>query len=79
MRTLTPIAALAVLAACAQTEMVWQKPGATEQELSVAMDGCRAQAYARQGMTSDAQRVAIVYTTCMEGKGWQRVEVPKPR
>ena len=78
MRTLMLSAVIVAVAACAQTEMVWQKPGASEQELSAASDGCRSQAYAQQGNTSDAQRVSITYTTCMEAKGWSRVEVPKP-
>jgi hypothetical protein len=69
--------AVVALAACAQ-EIAWQKPGATGQELAQDTDGCRAQAYAAQGMTSDAQRLAIVYTSCMEGKGWRRAEKPKP-
>lgn len=79
MRAMTLTAVLVVLAACAQTEMVWKKPGASEQELTVASDGCRGQAYAQQGMTTDAQRTVIVYTACMESKGWQRVEVPKTK
>jgi hypothetical protein len=29
-------------------------------------------------MGGDAQRTAIVYTSCMESKGWKRAEAPKP-
>lgn len=80
MKILMLSAAVIVLAGCAQTEIVWQKPGATDRELARDSDGCRSQAYAGQGgmMGGGAQRTAIVYTSCMEGKGWKRVETPKP-
>jgi hypothetical protein len=77
-RRLILIAAALALAACSNTEMVWKKSGASDEDLKQASDGCRSQAYATQGMTSDPQRLAIVYTTCMESKGWHREEVPKP-
>ena len=76
MRVLTLIVAAVVLAACAQ-DVVWKKPGATEDELARDSDGCRSQAYASQGMTNDAQRLLVVYQSCMEGKGWRRVQAPK--
>jgi len=80
MKILVWSAAVIALAGCAQTEIVWQKPGATERDLAQASDGCRSQAYAGQGgmMGGDAQRTAIVYTSCMESKGWKRAEAPKP-
>jgi hypothetical protein len=76
MRTLTLCVAVA-LAACAQ-EVVWQKPGASDRDLAQDAEGCRAQAHAAQGMTADAGRAAIVYESCMENKGWRRVQTPKP-
>jgi len=77
MRALTPLAVLFVLAACAQ-EVAWQKPGATEQDLAQDSAGCRDRAYAGQGAMGDAQRAAIAYSSCMESKGWRRVEAAKP-
>jgi len=77
MRMLTLFVTVA-LAGCAQTEISWKKPGATEQDLAQDVDGCRSQARAAQGMTADAHRAAIVYESCMEQKGWRRVEAPKP-
>jgi len=77
MRALTLFVAVAV-AACAQTETSWKKPGASEQDLAQDADGCRSQATAAQGMTADSGRAAIVYQSCMEKKGWRRVEAPKP-
>jgi hypothetical protein len=77
MRVITLCAAVVVLAACAQ-DVVWKKPGASDQDLATDSDGCRSQAYASQGMTSDAQRLLAVYQTCMEAKGWHREQAPKP-
>jgi hypothetical protein len=65
------------LAACAQ-EVVWQKPGASDRDLAQDAEGCRSQAHAAQGMTADSGRAAIVYESCMEKKGWQRVTTSKP-
>jgi hypothetical protein len=76
MRVLTLFAAAVALAACAQ-DVVWKKPGATDEDLARDSEGCRSQAYAAQGMTSDAQRMLIVYQSCMEGKGWRREQAPK--
>jgi len=76
MRVLTLCAAAVALAACAQ-DVVWKKPGASEQDLARDSDGCRSQAYGAQGMTSDTQRLLTVYQSCMEGKGWRREQAPK--
>lgn len=80
MKILVLFVAVIALAGCAQPEIVWQKPGATERDLAQDADGCRSQAYAGQGgmMGGDAQRTAIVYTSCMEAKGWKRTEASKP-
>lgn len=77
MRVLVLFAAAVALAGCAQ-DVVWVKPDATEQDLARDSDGCRSQAYASQGMTSDAQRMLVIYQSCMEGKGWHREQAPKP-
>jgi hypothetical protein len=79
MRILVLSAAVIALAGCAQ-EIVWQKPEASEQDLAQDAAGCRDRAYAGQGgmMGGDAQRTAIVYSSCMESKGWKRTEAPKP-
>ena len=76
MRVLTLFAAALALAGCAQ-DVVWAKPDATEQDLARDSDGCRSQAYASQGMTTDAQRQLVIYQSCMEAKGWRRVQAPK--
>jgi len=76
MRALTLSIAVIALAACAQ-DVTWQKPGASEQDLAQDADACRSRAYAAQGMTNDATRLQIVYSNCMEAKGWRRVQAPK--
>ena len=76
MRMLALSMAIMALAACAQ-DVVWQKPGASEQDLAQDADACRSQAYASQGMTSDAARLQVMYGNCMEAKGWRRVQAPK--
>jgi len=76
MRVLAMSIAVMALAACAQ-DVTWQKPGASEQDLAQDANACRSQAYAAQGMTSDAARLQIVYASCMEAKGWHRVQTPK--
>ena len=76
MRALTLFAAAVALAACSQ-DVVWTKAGATEQDLASDSEGCRSQAYAAQGMTNDAQRMLIMYQSCMEEKGWRREQAPK--
>ena len=76
MRVLTLFAAAVTLAACAQ-DVVWKKPGASDEDFKRDSEGCRSQAYAAQGMTSDPQRALIVYQSCMESKGWRREEAPK--
>ena len=78
MRALTPLAVVLVVAACAQ-EVVWQKPGASDQDLAQDSAGCRDRAFAGQGaMGADAQRTAISYSACLESKGWRRAEAAKP-
>ena len=76
MRLLTLSIAVVALAACAQ-DVVWQKPGASDQDLAQDADACRSQAYAAQGMTADAMRLQVTYSSCMETKGWRRVQTPK--
>ena len=79
MRTLLQCAAVIALVSCAHADVVWEKAGATQQDLAQDSDGCRAQAYAGQGsMGANPQQTAIVYSSCMENKGWKRVEDPKP-
>ena len=76
MRVLTMLATTVAVAACAQ-DVVWKKSGASDQDFARDSDGCRSQAYAAQGMTSDPQRALIVYQSCMESKGWSREQAPK--
>lgn len=65
----------AMLAACATTEMQWEKPGATQMDFHQDRGQCMervfsstfASAYQKQG----------IFISCMAGKGWYTVEVKK--
>lgn len=64
----------AVLAGCAtqpQVEMRWAKDGATESDYYRDAGQCRAQAFAPGGSTM--MQVAIIYASCLQGKGWRQV------
>jgi hypothetical protein len=64
------IVSLAVcLAGCGTT--YWEKPGATTQDFYSDAGQCKAQAFSAPGMY--AMQVAIIYNSCMQGKGWYTV------
>ena len=69
MRSLFAVAMTALLAACAAPiEPNWTKTGGTPQDLSADMGQCKAQAYAVPGVSG--LQAAIVYDSCMQGKGY---------
>ena len=63
-----------VLAGCASTEKVWVKDGAGQQDFHTESGQCRAQAFSAPGMPM--MQVAIIYSSCMQGKGWYTEERP---
>lgn len=71
------LAPLALLTGCATTESVWVKSGSSQQTFNMDMGQCRAQAFSFPGAPL-IQR-AIVQSSCMEGKGWEREEQPIKR
>lgn len=75
MRKLALAALLAaILGACATTERVWVKPGSTDREFNMDAGQCRAQAYSVPN--APPMRIAIVYASCMQGKGWHMEDQP---
>lgn len=71
---LVPLAAVIALAGCAtQPEWYWYKEGATDAQFTAESGQCRAQAFSVAGAA--LQQVAIVYTSCLQGKGW----IQRPR
>lgn len=70
------IFALALLASCATPETVWVRAGSTEQEFHRDAGQCRAQAVGSSPFMNSLQ-IAVVYSGCMEGKGWHVQEVRK--
>jgi hypothetical protein len=72
----TPLlCAAALLAGCVTTEpqYVWQHREASQERYDVDTGQCKAQAFQMPG--SSLQRSVIVFESCMQGKGWQRVPV----
>lgn len=63
---------LLLLAGCATTERQWFKAGATSDDFHAEAGQCRAQALSVTGM--DMYQSALVYRSCMAGKGWRVVE-----
>jgi hypothetical protein len=62
-----------VLCACANApQYKWQRAGATQDQLTREAGQCEAQAF---GIASnDTNRVFVVYSSCMQGKGWRLVD-----
>ena len=69
------VVVLSLLAGCQTTERVWYKEGATTQEFNMDQGQCRAQAFGAPGM--NMLQVSLIYSSCMNGKGWYSVEQPK--
>lgn len=62
-----------LLTACAtQKPITWNKPGASTQDFNMDAGQCRAQAYGVAG--APPMQVAMVYGSCMQGKGWTATE-----
>lgn len=65
---------LLIAAGCATKETYWEKPGASSAQFDADMGACRAQAFGVPGAMNNLMQVAIVQSTCMQGRGWQQVE-----
>jgi hypothetical protein len=61
-----------LLAGCATTEKYWDKPGASASDFEADKGQCQAQAFSTPGMYT--MQVALVFNSCMRGKGWALVE-----
>jgi len=67
-------AVAASLTGCAsmqRTEQVWEGSG----NFNMDQGQCQAQAFGTPGAGS--LQIALVYNSCMRGKGWQLVERPR--
>lgn len=60
--------------ATTETETVWRKAGATQQDFYTDDGQCKAQGFSTPGM--NLLQVGIVYNSCMRGKGWYLEERP---
>lgn len=69
------IALFVLLTGCAQQQQwAWYKEGSTRQMYDMESGQCSAQAYGSPGM--NMMQVAMVYQSCMQGKGWYSKPVP---
>lgn len=66
------LVAVLFLTACALPPKVWNKPGASAQDFEMDRGQCQAQAFGVTGMPP--MQVAIIYTSCMHGKGWYQTD-----
>ena len=60
-----------LLAGCAQPK-VWYQPGISPQQFEMDKGQCQAQAFGSPTMNS--LQIAIVFNSCMRGKGWYLVD-----
>jgi hypothetical protein len=60
------------LTACATKQTHWEKYGASSQDFDIDAGQCRAQSFSIPN--APLMQVAIVYSSCMRGKGWNSVE-----
>lgn len=67
---------LALVTSCAAPQKLWMKTGAGEQEFNADAGQCKAQGFGVPGAMYNTTQVAIVYNSCMQGKGWQLTDQP---
>ena len=69
-----PLLAL-LLAACAPMQnqnLYWEKPGASSQQFEMDKGQCQAQAFSIPN--APLVQAAVVFNSCLRGKGWVQVE-----
>jgi hypothetical protein len=71
MRVTAFIIAAALTGCATQQDLVWRKPGGSEQEFYSDLGQCRAQAFSVPG--AQLMQVAMVQQSCLMGKGWRQV------
>lgn len=69
------LAFAAMLTACATTQMQWEKPGASQMDFHQDRGQCMERMFSST-FASPYQQQGI-FISCMAGKGWYTVEVPK--
>ena len=70
-KRLAILACAAALSACAQQQWHWERPGATESDFYQDRGQCNAQAFAVPG--AGLLQIALVQSSCLQGKGWGKV------
>lgn len=67
------LGAAAVLAACAGPK-VWTRDGATQDDFYRDRGQCQAQAFSVPNVP--VMQAALVFNSCMQGKGWHQTQAP---
>ena len=62
-----------LLAGCASTTKVWDKPGASSSEFEMDRGACQAQGFGAP-MGPMSMQSAMIFNGCMRGRGWQLVD-----
>jgi uncharacterized lipoprotein YmbA len=68
MRLLALVAVVSLAACASKPEMAWYKTGSTEEMFYQEQGQCQAQAFGVPGVSTF--QAALVYNSCMKGKGW---------
>lgn len=66
---------LVTLYGCATTERVWVRSGASQQDFYIDSGQCRSHAFS--GYAHSLTQRAVVFESCLQGKGWYVNERPK--
>jgi hypothetical protein len=61
--------AVALLGGCANHQGTWTRDNASQQDFYMDRGQCKAQAF---GSGGSLMLVAIVFNSCMQGKGWEQ-------
>jgi hypothetical protein len=67
-RIIVACALALTLAACATQQKNWYRDGASQQDFAMDQGQCQAQSFGVPG--ASVLQVALVYNSCMRGKGW---------
>jgi len=71
MKNIVAIVAVGVLLAACANKAVWYRDGATQQDFYMDQGQCKAQGFSVA--SGSLLQAAMVFNSCMQGKGWSLV------
>ena len=74
MRLARSVFAISALVTGCATNSVWVRQGASNEDFQMDAGQCKAQAFSIPG--APPMQIAIVYNSCMQGKGWHQERAP---